>query len=294
MSLKNDIIDLFKDGSLLNRLIVINLTVFVVVNLLNVISTLCGLPSGERYLMLPLSPGVLLVRPWTLLTYMFVQTQFVHLIFNLLVLYWFGKLFLLFFSQKDLVGVYIFGGLVGGLFSMTLYNLIPYYSQLIYTAESYLLGASAAVMAIVVATAVMSPDYRLRLFLIGEVKISWLALAYVLLSLLQIVSSNAVGELSHLGGALAGFLFTYCYKKGTNIVSWVGATLDWISNLMKGNWNRTHKMKVTYNDVRNQTDYQYNASKKAHEENVDRILEKIKQSGYDSLSEEERKELFKK
>jgi membrane associated rhomboid family serine protease len=294
MSLKNDIIDLFKDGSLLNRLIVINLTVFVVVNLLNVISTLCGLPSGERYLMLPLSPGVLLVRPWTLLTYMFVQTQFVHLIFNLLVLYWFGKLFLLFFSQKDLVGVYVFGGLVGGLFSMTLYNLIPYYSQRIYTAESYLLGASAAVMAIVVATAVMSPDYRLRLVLIGEVKISWLALAYVLLSLLQIVSSNAVGELSHLGGALAGFLFTYCYKKGTNIVSWVGAILDWFSNLMKGNWSSNPKMKVTYGDVRNQTDYQYNASKKAHEENVDRILEKIKQSGYDSLSEEERKELFKK
>ena len=204
-------------------------------------------------------------------------------------LYWFGQLFMTFFNQRDLVGVYVLGGLAGGLTYLLSFNLIPYYVQ---HGPNFLLGASASVMAIVVSTAVISPDYRVRIPLIGSVKIEWVAVATVLISLLSITSANAGGELAHLGGALAGYLFAKAYKKNKNIVGWINTLLDKLTNLLK----KRPSMNVSYENPSSvrETDEEYNARKKQKNDEIDRILDKIKQSGYDSLSSDERKKLFGK
>ncbi len=291
MSIKDDVIRSFKEGSFLTRLIYVNLGAFVLVNLAVVFCLLFGVSSDwTHYLMLPASVKTMMVHPWTLLTYMFLHMGFVHLICNILMLYWFGQLFLLFFNQKDLVGLYLFGGLVGGLFYFSVFNLVPFYANQV--DGGFLLGASASVTAIVVATAVASPEYQVRVPLIGNVKIEWIALTTVVISLLGITSFNAGGELAHLGGALAGYLFASQYKKGNNIVAWINGLIDRVCDWTRGR----KKMRVSYENHDNpkNADMDYNAKKKQKENDIDLILEKIKRSGYDSLSSEERKKLFGK
>lgn len=290
MSLKDDIVKSFKEGSLLTKLIYVNIAAFVFVNLILVVYKLIQIECPwVNFLMLPSDLNAFILHPWTIITYMFMHTSFIHILFNVLMLYWFGQLFMTFFNQRDLVGVYVIGGLAGGLFYLLAFNLVPYYIQ---HGSSYLLGASASVMAIVVATAVMSPDYQVRIPLIGMIKIEWIAVASVLISLLGITSTNAGGELAHLGGALIGYIFAKEYKKGTNIVGWINKLIDWLVDLPK----KKSKMKVSYENqsVQRETDAEYNARKKQHNDEIDRILDKIKQSGYDSLSDNERKQLFGK
>lgn len=290
MSLKDDIVKSFKEGSLLTKLIYVNIAAFVFVNLILVVYKLIQIECPwVNFLMLPSDLNAFILHPWTIITYMFMHTSFIHILFNVLMLYWFGQLFMTFFNQRDLVGVYVIGGLAGGLFYLLAFNLVPYYIQ---HGSSYLLGASASVMAIVVATAVMSPDYQVRIPLIGMIKIEWIAVASVLISLLGITSTNAGGELAHLGGALIGYIFAKEYKKGTNIVGWINKLIDWLVDLPK----KKSKMKVSYENksAQRETDAEYNARKKQHNDEIDRILDKIKQSGYDSLSDNERKQLFGK
>ncbi len=291
MSFKDDVVKSFQEGSLLTKLIYVNVGVYVLLALVQVIGKLFGLNITwmSWIFMLPSEWSAFLHHPWTLLTYMFSHTGFVHLICNVLMLYWFGQLFMTFFNQRDLVGVYVLGGLAGGLTYLLSFNLIPYYVQ---HGPNFLLGASASVMAIVVSTAVISPDYRVRIPLIGSVKIEWVAVATVLISLLSITSANAGGELAHLGGALAGYLFAKAYKKNKNIVGWINTLLDKLTNLLK----KRPSMNVSYENPSSarESDEEYNARKKQKNDEIDRILDKIKQSGYDSLSSDERKKLFGK
>lgn len=291
MSFKDDVIKSFREGSLLTKLIYVNVGVYVFLALVQVVSKLFELDSSWLgwVFMVPSNWSSFLHHPWTILTYMFSHTGFVHLICNVLMLYWFGQLFMTFFNQRDLVGVYVLGGLAGGLIYLLAFNFIPYYVQ---QGSNFLLGASASVMAIVVSTAVISPDYRVRIPLIGSVKIEWIAVATVLISLLSITSANAGGELAHLGGALAGYLFAKAYKKNKNIVGWINAFLDKLINLLK----KRPSMNVSYENPSSarETDEEYNARKKQKNDEIDRILDKIKQSGYDSLTSDERKKLFGK
>lgn len=309
MSIKEDITQSFKEGSLLTKLIYINLGVFVLVNLLLVGFRLFDGPTEwMNYLLLPSYLPSLVRVPWTILSYMFLHTGFIHLIFNVLTLYWFGTIFSQFFSQKDLVGIYLLGGLMGGLTYIVAFNLLPCYAEQVY--YSRLLGASASIMAIVLATAVYAPEYKLRLVLIGQVKLEWIALAMVLVSLLQVTSTNAGGEWAHIGGAFAGFFFAYFYKKGTNIVGWINSIISFFVNLFQGKYfhNESHhrfkvyrsesakdKSQKSQKDAQWRTqDMEYNARKKEDADQIDKILEKIKKSGYDSLTEEERRRLFGK
>lgn len=291
MSFKDDVIKSFREGSLLTKLIYVNVGVYVFLALVQVVCKLFELDSSWLgwFFMVPSNWSSFLHHPWTILTYMFSHTGFVHLICNVLMLYWFGQLFMTFFNQRDLVGVYVLGGLAGGLIYLLAFNFIPYYVQ---QGSNFLLGASASVMAIVVSTAVISPDYRVRIPLIGSVKIEWIAVATVLISLLSITSANAGGELAHLGGALAGYLFAKAYKKNKNIVGWINAFLDKLINLFK----KRPSMNVSYENPSSarETDEEYNARKKQKNDEIDRILDKIKQSGYDSLTSDERKKLFGK
>ena len=285
MGIKEDIGRSFKKGTTLTKLIYINLGVFVTIGLTSSILGLFNIPTEWTHLlMLPADFEALLLTPWTILTYMFFHVGFIHALFNILMLYWFGKIFLQFFSQKDLVGLYLLSGIAGGFFYMLAYNTFPLFSDKI--TGSYLLGASASVLGILVAGAMTAPNASIRLVLIGEIRLKWIAVAGIIISLLNVASSNAGGEIAHLGGALAGYIFAVQHRKGRNITTGLNRFLDTIVNSFK----RSPKLKVTHQ--RPLSDQEYNFRKKQENDNIDRILEKIKKGGYESLSKEEKQTLF--
>ena len=288
--IKEELIESFKNGTTLTKLIYINLGVFLVISIAQALLGLFNVNTEwVDSLMLPAQVSTFAHRPWSILTYMFFHKSFIHILFNLLMLYWFGKLFLQYCSQHDLVGLYILGGIAGGATYIIAFNLLPKFAPVI--GLSLLLGASASVMAITIATAVFAPNQTMRLVLIGDVKIKWIALVSVLISLMQINAENAGGELAHIGGAVAGYIFAIEYKKGKNITDWINKILHRIANLIHGA-GRKPKMKVSYTTREN--DQEYNYRKKQEDEEIDRILDKVKSSGYESLNDDEKGKLFGK
>lgn len=278
---------LARRGVLMN-LIYINIGVFVAVRLVAVALTLAGREDilFLHYLQVPSSLPLLLHRPWTLFTYMFTHFDFLHILFNMLWLYWFGKIFLLFFNQRQLGGLYILGGLAGAFLFVAVYNLLPYFGD--YVANSYLMGASASVMAIVFAVSFYRKDYEIGLLFIGRVKLIYLALITFVLDLLAITSSNAGGHIAHVGGALLGILFAFLTVRGIDLTSPVNRLIDWVVNLGK----KRPKIHVTYKRGGRETEYEYNARKNRDQAEIDRILDKLRRSGYESLSADEKRKLF--
>ena len=285
-----DLKESFRRGNIYIQLIYINVGVFIFTTLTGVILQLFNRSLGGvfEWLELPASLPRFIIQPWAVLTYMFMHAGVLHILFNMLWLYWFGALFLNFFSARHLRGVYILGGICGGLLYMTAYNIFPYFRPM--TEYSFMLGASASVLAIVAATAYREPDYPIRLFLFGTVRLKYLALVVIVTDLLFITSSNAGGHIAHLGGALAGLWFAASLSKGADITAWINKSLDAVTALFSFK-PRKPKMKVHYGTER-QKDYNYNARKKAQSDEIDRILDKLKKSGYESLTTEEKKSLF--
>ena len=281
--------DNFRRGDIVTKLLYINVGVFLLVSLVGIVCTLFKVPPTPwvNYLELPAWVLVLVRQPWSLLTYMFMHANLLHILFNMLWLFWFGRLFLSFFSAKHLRGLYILGGLFGGLMYVLAYNVFPYFEEAVF--HSYLLGASASVLAIVVATAVRAPEYPVQFMFIGMVRLKSVALFMVALDLLFMTSGNAGGHIAHLGGALAGWWFASGLSSGHDATKWINGVLDWVDR----GWKpaaRKPKMKVHYSDK--QKDYDFNARKKERAAEVDRILDKLRKSGYGSLTEEEKKQLF--
>ncbi len=276
----------FQSGNILAKLIYINVGLFVLIRLLSLVFTLFNLGGFPflQYLQVPSSPELLLFRPWTLITYMFTHFDFLHILFNMLWLYWFGGLFLNFFSERQLGGLYILGGIAGAILFLVAYNLFPFFQQV--AQSSYLMGASASVMAIVFAVSFYRKDLEIGLFLIGRVKLIYLALFTFVIDLLAITSDNAGGHIAHIGGALFGIWFASRIKKGKDLTAPMNRVIDWFVNLGKPK----PKMRVTYK--RKETDYDYNARKHQETADLDAILDKLKRSGYESLSSEEKKKLF--
>ncbi len=285
----NNLKDGFRRGDTVIRLLYWNVGIFIVVSLVTVILTLFRIPVAPwiNYLELPASVERFIFQPWTILTYMFLHVSLLHILFNMLWLYWFGKLFLQFFSSKHLRGLYLLGGIVGGVFYILAYNVFPYFEEV--KDYSYLLGASASVLAIVVAVAEREPNYPIQFLFIGSVRLKYVALFMILLDLLFMTSGNAGGHIAHLGGALAGWLFAIGLRKGHDLTRWINAVCD----VVCGDWKpkpRKPKMKVHYSDK--QKDYDFNARKKERSDEIDRILDKLRKSGYSSLTDEEKKSLF--
>ncbi len=286
-----DLKESFRRGNTSNQLIYINIAVFLATMLITVSLKLFNRDASGffEWLAFPASFWKALEQPWSLFTYMFMHAGFLHILFNMLWLYWFGSMFLYFFSGKHLRGLYILGGICGGLLYMIAYNVFPYFEP--YVEHTTLVGASASVLAIVAATAYREPNYPIRLFLFGTVRLKYLALVVILTDLLFIASDNAGGHIAHLGGALAGLWFAASLKKGADLTAWINVVLDAVTNLFGFiTKKRKPKMKVHYG--KHQQDYDYNSHKKDQSEEVDRILDKLKKSGYDSLSMEEKKRLF--
>lgn len=290
-----NIISRYRESDIVGKFILVNVLLYVLLLFIGVFSVLfnAGGLSAEvlSFFELPASLGRLAVRPWTVLTYMFVHAGLWHILWNMLALYFFGKIFLSFYSVRHFVGIYILGGLSGALFFVLSYNLFPYFGP--FLPFSRLVGASAAVLAIVVAAAVRSPQYRINLLLIGSVKLSTFAIVIVALSFLMLSGDNAGGNFAHLGGAFAGWLAADMLNRGKDITLVVNKPIDWVSSLFdRLREPRRKKAKFTYTRSGRSADYEYNARKKADEAEIDRILEKVKRGGYASLSEEEKKRLF--
>lgn len=276
----------FQSGNILAKLIYINVGVFILIRLAGIVLLLFNLPGVPflPYLQFPSSPELFLLRPWTIITYMFTHFDFLHILFNMLWLYWFGGLFLSFFSERQLGGLYVLGGVAGALLFMLAYNIFPYFRQM--APYSLLMGASASVMAVVFAVSFYKKDLEIGLFLIGRIRLVYLALFTFLIDLLAITSNNAGGHIAHIGGALFGIWFAARIKQGKDLTRPVNRAIDWVVNLGK----RKPKMKVTYR--RAETDYEYNARKQREGADLDAILDKLKRSGYESLTAEEKKRLF--
>ena len=280
----------FQTGDVVVRLIYVNVAVFLLVSLTEVFLTLFNLPCGgwKTYLMFPASLETFVRQPWTLFTYMFMHAGVLHLLFNMLWLYWFGRLALNFFSSVHLRGLYLLGGVMGAAVYMAAYHVFPYFQNQLELA--HVVGASASVLAIVVASAVREPDYAVRFLFIGEVKLKHVALFMVVLDLLFMASDNAGGHIAHLGGALAGWWFAAGLANGHDATRWINAVLN-VFPVQKKSRRKKPKMEVRFGTGR-QADYDYNARKKERDDEVNRILDKLRKSGYDSLSSEEKKSLF--
>ncbi|PKQ62577.1 rhomboid family intramembrane serine protease [Labilibaculum filiforme] len=290
-SIWDGIKDSFKEGSNLTRLIYINFGVFLIVKIVGVLTFLFNLESSQvpflvYWLSVPAETNALLGRPWTVFTYMFLHEGFLHILMNMLWLFWFGRIFLSYLDQKKLLSIYLIGGLTGAATYIFAYNLFPVFENALF--GSYALGASASVMAIVIATVVYAPNHIIHLVFIGPVKIKYIALFFIVTDVLSIADGNAGGHLAHLGGAFYGWLFISQLRKGKDISSGFNAMTDSFLSLFK-----KRKMKVSYKNTQKMDDKEYNKLKKQNQEHLDAILEKIAKSGYDSLSKEEKEILFK-
>lgn len=280
---------MIEDGDMLTRLIVVNVLVFVVVLFINIFQFLLQSNFAHRILYwftLPAFLPDLVTRPWTLITYMFLHEGVFHLIFNLLWLYFGGLIFLNFFSEKQLLGTYISGGLAGGVLYIISYNLFPVFETVLPAATNR--GASAAVMAIIIAAATYAPGYPVRLFFVLEVKLWVVAVIAVLFDLAGIERSNAGGHIAHLGGAIFGYLMAKSFDRGVDITHWIYDFSDYLQVL----FGKKKKLRKVYSK-KGYTNVYSRYQHMSDQERLDQILDKISMSGYDSLSKEEKEFLFK-
>ena len=291
-----ELVSKFRSADIVRKFIYVNVSVYIILVLIGVFSVLLNTPSlvatVKSWLVLPASPVLILHRPWTLFTYMFLHGSFMHILWNMFALYFFGRIFLDFFSVRHFWCVYLSGGVSGALFYVLAYNVFPYFQGVLHV--SHLVGASAAVLAVVTAAAVRSPEYRINLLFFGSVKLSTFAIITVCISVLMLSGNNAGGNFAHLGGAFGGYLFAMLLGKGIDVTDILCRPVDWVRSMIgKLRSPRRKKRKFTYSPGgKHGTDYEHNARKRAAEAEVDAILEKIKKGGYASLSEEEKKRLF--
>ena len=270
-----------KDDNGLVKIILINVIVFVSVSFLEVFITLSGggaiINTLINKLMLPASFTTFILQPWSLISYFFLHLSFGHILWNMLFLYWFGKIINDNIGNNAVISLYVLGGIVGGLSYMALFNIIPFYQDRI--SDSLMLGASAGVFSIVAGSATLLPNYTFYLLFLGPVRIKYIALFYILLSFLDVTGSNAGGEIAHLGGALIGYLFIRQLQNGINM----GEGIINILNLFnkKTSYRSENKQPIKKEEKQN-----------ISQDEIDKILDKISESGYSSLSKHEKEKLF--
>ena len=279
----------FRQGNYLIRLIYINVAVFLAILILSAISFLMKNPlitdKAIGILAVPASLKILLVKPWTIVSYMFTHKDIWHILFNMLWLYWFGKIFLEYLDQKKLVAVYLLGGISGAIVYIFSYNIFPVFEDQI--SVSVAIGASASVMAVVMAIAAYVPSYTIQIFLFGRIRIIYVALTIFVLTSIMEFPVNSGGKLAHIGGALFGYLYILNMKRGRDIGKGINRIIDSLATFLKPG----KKMKVTYKKP--VTDYDYNKVKAEHQAKINIILDKISKGGYDSLTKEEKETLFR-
>jgi len=295
MAIIDEIKRSYAQGSMLMRLIFINIGVFVLLHLVVLGAMLFNVPGDSvlQWVEMPTDLWLLLRRPWTLVTYMFAHYGLLHILFNMLWLYWLGRIFMEFFSPKQLTGLYLLGGWGGAALYLAAFNLLPHFAG----TTGWLIGASASVIAIVVAAAVYVPDYKIGLLFFGEVSLKWIAIITVAIDLLGLETGNLGTSLAHLGGAAVGAWFALSIKRGTDITRPLNAMIDWLVGLFNG---RSFKMPDFKRPARpgaagtpKQQPQAKRPDEQVSEKELDIILGKIKAAGYDALTDEEKDKLFK-
>ncbi|GAB3922952.1 rhomboid family intramembrane serine protease [Larkinella terrae] len=288
-----------KPNNTLVQLILINTIVFLLLLILKVILTLAEM-SGVYTLIvdqlrLPASLSVFIMKPWTMITYFFTHEDVFHILFNMLFLYWFGRLIDEYLGNRRLVALYMLGGLAGGLAYIAIYNLLPYFHEQV--SDSRMLGASAAAFSVAVGASTLLPNYTFHLLFFGPVRIKYIAFFYIVLSLARSIGPNAGGDLSHLGGALVGFLFIKMLQNGTDL----GQPIYWVMDGWQSLFRKKPPVKVSYRQRSSASmsagSYAAPSSPSAvampDQDEIDAILDKISRSGYESLTREEKQKLFR-
>lgn len=278
---------LFQQNQVLKWLLIVNVGIWIMVKTSQLVLNLSSVGDTNllvTWLSLPADWSAFIRRPWTAITYMFLQVRFWQLFFNVWMLWFGGTIFVRSLSQKQFAWTYGLGGLVGAAFFLAAYYVFPGFEAA--RKESILLGAAAPVMAVLVAAAAYAPDYELRLFLFGRLKFKWVALAFVGIDLLSMMETPDY-LIAHLGGAVFGLVYGIVLrmlaKKGTK----------------RPKKQRKPKVEYTpYEEIHDEpevprSDEEYNRKKAETERDIDAILDKIAQSGYGSLTAEEKEFLFK-
>lgn len=283
----------WRSGGMVIRLILINAGVFVALHLINLPFWALRQqgPDLIGWLWSTSNLGALLHRPWTVATYMFTHWGFGHIFFNLLLLWFMGRLFEDLLGGKRLLGNYLLGGLSGFLFYLIGYNLLPVFEG--QAATSTILGASASVMAVLVGIAAYRPDYEVQLLLFGTVRLKWIALVLVVIDLVSVQEGqNSGGHLAHLGGAFYGYLASMQLRKGNDWSLAFVRRLERILGLLRPKRGPRMRVEKSFAGQR-VSDAAFNKGKQDQQARIDAILDKISRSGYESLSKEEKDFLFK-
>ena len=299
-SIWNDFTITLRQGNVVLWLIAINLGIFILQAFVGIIGFLFMANRAvfeifyQNYFYAPSSLSNLLYRPWTVLTYAFFHADFWHILFNLLYLYWFGRIFQVYHSEKRLLNLYLLGALVGSAFYILSYNTFPVFEQAKH--QAYLLGASGAVWSIIAAAMATNPAYRIRLFIIGSVPL-WGIVLFMFGRDLLSFQSNPGGILAHFGGMITGFSFVGLYRRGYNIIGWMSWPRERIAS-----WRLSRQSRRQYSArVERQANFQRKGenrksssqpSGQSEQVQLDMILDKISAKGYDSLSKEEKTFLF--
>ncbi len=291
----------FKQPGALPKLILANVLIWVVIKFVGVAAYLFSTPDNNahalfnawviRWFAVPANLETLASKPFTLFTYMFLHFDFLHILFNMLWLFWFGQIFLQYLNKRQLLFTYFTGGIAGAILYILSYNIFPVFQGSI--SDSVALGASASVLAIVVAISFYVPNYTIYLLLLGPVKIKYIAMLSLVVDFFMIKSDNAGGHIAHLGGAMWGFLFIYIFKFGGYDPSIIfrNISIKRIARMFESRKKR--RFKKIYTSGRPLTDEEYNYQRADKQRMIDEILDKIKRSGYESLTRAEKDFLFK-
>ena len=292
-----------KPNNALAQIILINVIVFVAIAIINVITTLSGAEFIHSFVYNQFSIPPLfsdfILRPWTILSYAFNHNRFdiFHILFNMLILNWFGKLIVEYLGNQKVISLYVLGTLAGAIVYLLAYNFIPFYMK-----ESSdvtgMVGASAAVYAVTVAAATLMPEFKFHLMFFGPVKIKYIAGFYIILSFIGSVGGNAGGNIAHLGGAAIGYLYIRQLQSGNDIGRWVISCMSFFKSFFV----KQSKIKVTHKTSRQShgstsstsstSSRKTSSTSVSDQDEIDAILDKISKSGYESLSKSEKQKLF--
>lgn len=273
------LIDNYKNGDVTIRLIFTCVAVFLVNVLVNFIFSRFGGLQLENFFAAESGFSGFLKQPWGVISYLFFHGNLLHLLLNMLMIYFIGQLFLRYFRPADFLVFFFFGAFSGALAFMVFADILNYYGQLV--------GASAAVYAIFFALVAYVPKTKVQLFLLNfNIPLDYIAYALLAFDIYSIISgNNSGGHISHLGGAAFGYLYMKQFEKGNDFL---GKLVHKISTKPLKPKQRAHRPRKTPP----RDDYEFNAHKLKKQKEIDKILDKISRSGYESLSKEEKDILF--
>ena len=294
-SIVDDIRFQFQTGNTITRLIIVNVAIFMAIILVKLVINLTGGPDHHEGLFEKIIPYLFLsqdvlwdaTHPWVILTHMFTHVGFFHMLFNMLVLYWFGRIAGDLLGDHRMLPLYFYSGLSGAI----IYLLT---SPLFYEGST-LHGASGAIMGIVAAAGMAAPDYQMRLLLFGDVKLKYIVFGLLAIYLVSLASlENAGGQMAHFGGAAFGFFYVHMLRQGHDLTRGFRRMLSFLKrkpNKPSRPAKRKVPLEISYKSGSRQVDIKStpSGSFSGEQERLDYILEKIKRSGFNSLNEEEKK-----